>query len=84
MFRTRDLAAWEDFFGPLDIPFSPVLGAGELFEDAHVRARGVVRRVPTEAGIAVNFPVRFSLGLPEGDDFVAKVGEHSIASGSAN
>ncbi|MBB2917875.1 CaiB/BaiF CoA transferase family protein [Cupriavidus alkaliphilus] len=75
VFRTRDLAEWEDFFAPLDIPFSPVLGAGELFEDAHVRAREVVRRV--EGGIAVSFPVKFSLGLPEGDDFVAGVGEHN-------
>ncbi len=74
VFRTRDLAEWEDFFAPLDIPFSPVLGAGELFDDAQVRARGVVR--PIEGGIAVNFPVKFSLGLPEGEDFVAGVGEH--------
>ncbi|QEZ44822.1 CaiB/BaiF CoA transferase family protein [Cupriavidus oxalaticus] len=75
VFRTRDLAEWEAFFGPLDIPFSPVLGAGELFEDAHVRARGVVRRPAGEDGIAVNFPVGFSLGLPEGDDFVAGLGK---------
>ncbi|PZX34311.1 putative transferase; similar to caiB/baiF CoA-transferase family; Alpha-methylacyl-CoA racemase [Cupriavidus phytorum] len=75
VFRTRDLAAWGDFFAPLDIPFSPVLGAGELFEDAHVRAREVVRRV--EGGIAVRFPVKFSLGLPDGDDFVAEVGQHN-------
>ncbi|WP_373377257.1 CaiB/BaiF CoA transferase family protein [Cupriavidus nantongensis] len=75
VFRTRDLAEWEDFFAPLDIPFSPVLRAGELFDDAHVRAREVVRRV--EGGIAVSFPVKFSLGLPEGDDFVAGVGQHN-------
>ncbi|SPC16682.1 CaiB/BaiF CoA transferase family protein [Cupriavidus taiwanensis] len=74
VFRTRDLAEWVDFFAPFDIPFSPVLGAGELFDDPHVRAREVVRRV--EGGIAVDFPVKFSLGLPEGEDFVAGVGEH--------
>ncbi|WP_454712004.1 CaiB/BaiF CoA transferase family protein [Cupriavidus nantongensis] len=75
VFRTRDLTEWAAFFEPLDIPFSPVLGAGELFEDAHVRARGVVRQVP--GGITVDFPVKFSLGLPEGEDFVAGVGEHN-------
>lgn len=78
VFRTRDLAEWEAFFGPLDIPFSPLLGATALFEDPHVQAREVVRSVPAEGGIAVNFPVKFSLGLPEGEDFVAQVGEHSV------
>ena len=77
VFRTRELAEWEAFFGPLDMPFSPVLGAAELFEDAHVQARGVVRRPAGEDGIAVNFPVRFSLGLPAGEDFVAAVGKGS-------
>ncbi|KWR74947.1 CaiB/BaiF CoA transferase family protein [Cupriavidus sp. IDO] len=77
IFLTRSLAQWAECFAPLDIPFSPALGAGELFDDPHVRAREMIRHLPAENAIALNFPVKFSLGLPQGEDFVPAVGEHT-------
>ncbi|WP_420998292.1 CaiB/BaiF CoA transferase family protein [Cupriavidus sp. 30B13] len=79
IFRTRTLAAWAEAFGALDIPFSPVLSAPELFADPHVQARGTIRHVPGEDTIALGFPVRFSLGLPAGGQHVAALGEHNAA-----
>jgi len=79
IFRTRSLAAWADFFASLDVPFSVALNADELFGDPHVKARGMVRHPPGENAIALNFPVKFSLGLPDGGDAVPDLGEHGSA-----
>lgn len=76
MFRTRTLAQWCEAFAALDLPFSPVLRAGELFADPHVRARGMVRELDDGKSIALRFPVRFSLGLPDSDVQVPALGEH--------
>ncbi len=76
MFRTRTLAHWCDAFEPLDLPFSPELGADEQFADPHVRARGMVRELDDGASIALRFPVRFSGGLPDCDAHVPALGEH--------
>lgn len=74
MFRTRTLAAWAQVFAAVDVPFSPALEAQELFDDPHVRARGLIRQLPEEDAIALRFPVKFSLGLPDADDTVPPLG----------
>jgi len=78
IFVSRTLAQWLDLLAGVDLPISPVLNAEELLQDPHVRARGTVRPVsdPDQDRIAVRFPVRFSLGLPDGDDHVPALGEH--------
>lgn len=75
VFRTRSLADWEKAFEALDLPFSPVLGAWELFADPHVMARNMVREMPEEGAIALRFPVKFSLGLPDSAEDVPSLGE---------
>lgn len=75
VFRTRSLADWERAFEALDLPFSPVLGAWELFADPHVMARNMVREMPEEGAIALRFPVKFSLGLPDSAEDVPSLGE---------
>lgn len=42
------------------VPVSPVLGQKELADDAHLQARGVVRRTPDQA-TAMSHPVRYQL-----------------------
>lgn len=74
IFRSRTLSEWTDTFAAVDVPFSPALGARELFDDPHVQARGTVRHLPDEDAIALRFPVKFSLGLPESDDTVPPLG----------
>ncbi|MGO4329974.1 CaiB/BaiF CoA transferase family protein [Cupriavidus sp. 2TAF22] len=81
IFLARTLAEWTEVFGSLDIPFSPALGARELFADPHVQARNMIRPLPGEDAITLGFPVRFSLGLPASDDRVAALGEHNAAHG---
>lgn len=76
VFMTRDLAEWSERFAQVDVPFSPVLTANELFADPHVQARGMVKEVAADKGIALRFPVKFSLGLPDTDDHVPGLGEH--------
>ncbi|MCA7082065.1 CoA transferase [Cupriavidus sp. DB3] len=79
IFVSRTLAQWLDTLAGVDLPISPVLNAEELLRDPHVQARGTVRQVsdPDQDRVAVRFPVRFSLGLPDGDDHVAALGEHA-------
>lgn len=71
IFASRPLPAWEATFHESDVPFSPVLHAGELFDDPHVRARQVTRSLSDSACLATRFPVKFSAGL---DDVSARVG----------
>lgn len=78
IFAERNLAHWQAAFAGVDLPFSPVLGACELFEDAHVRARGTLRQLE-EGGIGVRFPVKFSLGLPDGPQAVPALDEYARA-----
>jgi crotonobetainyl-CoA:carnitine CoA-transferase CaiB-like acyl-CoA transferase len=78
-FRSRTLGQWCDAFEGLDLPFSPLLRADELFDDPHVRARGMVREMDGGQSIALRFPVRFSLGLPDSGDRVPALGEHNDA-----
>ncbi|RSF05126.1 CaiB/BaiF CoA transferase family protein [Achromobacter aegrifaciens] len=62
LFKSRSLADWERLFDGHDIPWAPVLRHDEVFEDPHVRHRGVVADTP--AGRVVGFPVKFSKPLP--------------------
>ncbi|CAB3874932.1 Acetyl-CoA:oxalate CoA-transferase [Achromobacter aegrifaciens] len=62
LFKSRNLADWERLFDGHDIPWAPVLRHDEVFEDPHVRHRGVVADTP--AGRVVGFPVKFSKPLP--------------------
>jgi crotonobetainyl-CoA:carnitine CoA-transferase CaiB-like acyl-CoA transferase len=76
IFATRPLAQWLATLQSFDLPVSPVLDARELFDDPHVQARGMVREIAAERTIACRFPVKFSLGLSDGDDAVPLLGEH--------
>jgi len=76
IFAGRTLAEWLDALGAHDLPVSALLEAHELFADPHVRARGMVREVDDGQTIALRFPVKFSLGLPDGCDHVPELGEH--------
>ncbi|WP_175856590.1 CoA transferase [Burkholderia anthina] len=75
-FATRTQDDWMRTLGALGLPVSRVTDAGAVFDDPHVRARGVAREVPADGTLAVRFPVKFSLGLPDGDDRVPAPGEH--------
>ncbi|SMG00644.1 CaiB/BaiF CoA transferase family protein [Burkholderia singularis] len=77
VFATRSLAEWSDALASFDLPIAPVLDADELFDDPHVQARGMVREIDGGQAIALRFPVKFSLGLPDGDDRVPALGEMS-------
>ncbi|WP_323123535.1 CaiB/BaiF CoA transferase family protein [Burkholderia alba] len=74
MFASRTLVDWMHALRGFDLPVSPLLGPNELFADPHVRARGVTREI--DGALAVRFPVKFSLGLPDGDAHVPRLGEH--------
>ncbi|VWC56890.1 acyl-CoA transferase [Burkholderia lata] len=75
-FATRTQGDWMRVLGALGLPVSRVADAGAVFDDPHVRARGVAREVAGDGSLAVRFPVKFSLGLPDGDDCVPAPGEH--------
>ncbi|VWB39915.1 CaiB/BaiF CoA transferase family protein [Burkholderia lata] len=75
-FATRTQDDWMRVLGALGLPVSRVADAGAVFDDPHVRARGVAREVAGDGSLAVRFPVKFSLGLPDGDDRVPAPGEH--------
>jgi len=77
VFASKTLAAWSERFAHTDVPFSPVLGAAELFDDAQLLARGMLRQHPAEDRISLRFPVKFSAGLPDAPDWVATLGEHT-------
>jgi crotonobetainyl-CoA:carnitine CoA-transferase CaiB-like acyl-CoA transferase len=77
IFATRTLAQWMGVLQRFDLPVSPVLDARELFDDPHVQARGMMRKMVGDRSIACRFPVRFSLGLPDDDDDVPMLGEHA-------
>ncbi|WP_026035277.1 CoA transferase [Cupriavidus sp. BIS7] len=78
IFASRTLADWLDTLGAHDLPVSPLLAADELFADPHVRARGMIRELDDGQTIALRFPVKFSLGLPDGSDHVPGLDEHEI------
>ncbi|MBK5408874.1 CoA transferase [Pseudomonas sp. TH34] len=75
IFLSKTLAKWSQYLADVDLPFSSVLRASELFCDTHVRARGTLREFAEEAAIAVRFPVKFSLGLPDTEGKVPALGE---------
>ncbi|AOY94363.1 CoA transferase [Cupriavidus sp. USMAA2-4] len=74
IFLGGTLAEWEAAFAGRDLPFSPVLEAQALFDDPHVQARGMIRSLPEEKAIALRFPVKFSLGLPDSGTEVPPLG----------
>ncbi|KUZ70376.1 CaiB/BaiF CoA transferase family protein [Burkholderia ubonensis] len=76
VFATRTQADWMRTLRAFDLPVSPLHDADELFADPHVRARGIAREIAGDRSLAVRFPVKFSLGLPDGDDHVPALGEH--------
>ena len=76
IFATRPLTQWIATLQRFDLPVSPLLDANELFDDRHVRARGMVREIAADETIACRFPVKFSLGLPDSADNVPMLGEH--------
>ncbi|WP_244438939.1 CaiB/BaiF CoA transferase family protein [Paraburkholderia dilworthii] len=76
IFLQRTLAEWLDTLTSFDLPVSPLLDAHELFDDPHVRERGMIRELANEATMAVRFPVKFSAGLPDAGDTVPLLGQH--------
>lgn len=79
VFASKTLAQWGERFAGVDVPYSPVLQADELFEDEHLKARGMVRHHPEEGRISVRFPVKFSAGLPDAPVQVPALGAHNDA-----
>lgn len=77
VFASKTLAQWSERFEGADVPFSPVLQAHELFEDAQLKARGMVRYHQDEDLISARFPVKFSAGLPDALPQVPALGEHN-------
>ncbi|NHV26249.1 CaiB/BaiF CoA-transferase family protein [Burkholderia sp. D-99] len=74
VFASRTLDDWMRMLRGFDLPVSPLPDPDELFADPHVRARGVAHEI--DGALAVRFPVKFSLGLPDGDEHVPGLGEH--------
>jgi len=76
IFSSRTLAEWLETLGRFDLPVSPLLDANQLFRDPHVRARGMIRDIAADSAVAMRFPVKFSLGLPDTGDRVPLLDEH--------
>lgn len=74
LFASRSLAYWEGLFRGRDIPWAPVLLHDEVFDDPHVRQRGVFAE--TADGPRVAFPVKFSKPLPEQPAAVPELDEN--------
>ncbi|WDD93494.1 CoA transferase [Burkholderia sp. FERM BP-3421] len=79
IFASRTQAEWRRALCGLDLPVSPLPDTDALFDDPHVRARGVVREIDGDGALAVRFPVKFSLGLPDRDDRVPGLEAHDDA-----
>lgn len=85
VFKEKTLAAWTEWFKPLDVCFAPVNTLPEALDDEHARFRGMVltdelgRRHIGPVIRFLNEPARPNLREPE-------LGEHSaeIFGGSAN
>jgi len=77
VFASKTLDEWSARFADADVPYSPVLQADELFEDAQLKARQMVRHHADEGQISVRFPVKFSAGLPDQSPAVPALGEHN-------
>jgi crotonobetainyl-CoA:carnitine CoA-transferase CaiB-like acyl-CoA transferase len=63
----KPLAAWLKVFKDADVPATPVLEPGEVLEDAHARARGMLEVVTDRQGnrsVRTGFPVKFAPGAP--------------------
>ncbi|MFC4279067.1 CaiB/BaiF CoA transferase family protein [Achromobacter aloeverae] len=73
IFVSRTRAQWEQRLAGRDIPWAPVLDYDEVFENEHVRRRGVVQ--PEGDGYRERFPVRFSKPLPDTSGRVAGLDE---------
>jgi crotonobetainyl-CoA:carnitine CoA-transferase CaiB-like acyl-CoA transferase len=73
IFASRTRAQWEERLTGLDIPWAPALEYDELFENDHVRHRGVVQ--PEAQEHRESFPVRFSKPLPVAPGRVAELDE---------
>ncbi|OWT72872.1 MULTISPECIES: CaiB/BaiF CoA-transferase family protein [unclassified Achromobacter] len=73
IFASRTRAQWEERLAGLDLPWAPVLEYDEVFENDHVRHRGVVNA--QARGDGPGFPVRFSQSLPATAGRVAELNE---------
>lgn len=74
LFAGRTQADWALALQGLDLPISLPPDPEALFDDPHVQARNMVREIDSDA-LAIRFPVKFSLGLPDGEDHVPSLGE---------
>jgi formyl-CoA transferase len=81
-FRTRPRAEWERRLQAQDVPYAPVLGPDEVFEDPQVKhlASFYAVRHPTEGEvIGVNPPVWFDRARPGAIAPPPTLGEHTEA-----
>ncbi len=74
VFRERTREEWEDFLGGEDAMVAPVYSLAEALESDQVRERGLV--VDGEDP-RVGFPARLSGGLPDGEEAIPELGEHT-------
>ncbi|MEM7299482.1 MAG: CaiB/BaiF CoA-transferase family protein [Pseudomonadota bacterium] len=67
MFASRTLAEWEAFFEPTDLPWAVVYKDMRLFEDPHLRERGMFGELGhgDEKTFQAAYPTKFSRGLDE-------------------
>ncbi|UHQ96128.1 CaiB/BaiF CoA transferase family protein [Natrinema halophilum] len=75
-FRTKDLAAWEDQLGDVDVMIGRVNTPQEALEDPHLRERDVIK-TGGDGPQRIGFPASVQQGLDGGKGPVPDLGEHT-------
>lgn len=67
MFLSKSLAEWETLFAPTDLPWAVVYEDMRLFDDPHLRARGMFGELGEgeDWTFQAGYPTKFSAGLNE-------------------
>ncbi len=81
-FAARPFAEWREVFAQMDACVEPVLTLEEACEHPHLRARGMIMKVPRpgrEPELQVGSPVRISGHVPESSHVGPPKGQHTRA-----
>lgn len=72
LFASRTKDQWHAYFEPTDMPWAPVYEDMQMFDDEHVKARGLMTEMQsqdedgvTATSFQVRYPVKFSEGLDD-------------------
>jgi crotonobetainyl-CoA:carnitine CoA-transferase CaiB-like acyl-CoA transferase len=67
MFASKPLAEWEQLFEPTDLPWAVVYQDMRLFDDPHLKERGMFGTLGTgdDQSFQAGYPTKFSAGLDE-------------------